>query len=202
MSSKNFQADTSFINFDSSESTCGYYFLPSKRKKRDKRKMFTNVSSSSLKSWGGVELFAYLSVQILYNLLLINFFFNNFWNYLGEKSDAKYLIYLGLFLGVVDFFVSSVDLFWFFGCLKNGDAVCYFSQRWNSLRIIGTIMRISSNIPGCCISKPLYVLSLSLLVTYSGKTFPILSTSWSPGPSWRSCVFHCCRSVWPDILKI
>ena len=51
----------------------------------------------------------------------------------------------------------------------------YFSQRWNSLRIIGTIMRISSN----CISKPLYVLSLSLLVTYSGKTFPILSTSWS-----------------------
>ena len=55
----------------------------------------------------------------------------------------------------------------------------YFSQRWNSLRIIGTIMRISSNIPVCCISKPLYVLSLSLLVTYSGKTFPILSTSWS-----------------------
>ena len=52
--------------------------LPSKRKKRDKRKMFTNVSSSSLKSWGGIELFAYLSVQILYNLLLINFFFNNF----------------------------------------------------------------------------------------------------------------------------
>lgn len=37
---------------------------------------------------------------------------------MGEKSDAKYLIYLGLFLGVVDFFVSSVDLFWFFGCLK------------------------------------------------------------------------------------
>ena len=35
-----------------------------------------------------------------------------------EKSDEKYLIYLGLFLGVVDFFVSSVDLFWFFGCLK------------------------------------------------------------------------------------